>query len=372
MSMLCPAPDHRLVNRRRLLVLSLATAGVLPVSLVSHLPATFPSFERAIDVSRRDAALSRLDPRVIAAVRQRDWFQGIDDRHIHLLEWLAAGHENMGGLHIDAPAVGSTFGYTDLPIVTNGMLDVGRQVDVLNRDMFLFLDDQPVIISSDTLVSANDLESVKRLLIRWFPQVDAMLGTAYPYAGTHIQLNVANSHSRATTRGANIWLAPDFSNLPHAFVHERIHSFQYGPDDMVRFPVFASEGTAEALATLLTGTPAMWHGDGGMVDLELRSSSGGGADYAEQSYNGYQLFADLLRIMGRKAFLSAIQQLYAGNEPLTGAEVLATFRRAAPNAYAVDDLAARSVEGYWATDAVSPYGAILPPLVATTPILRSE
>lgn len=365
--MLCPAPDHRLVNRRRLLVLSLATAGVLPASLVSHLPATFPSFEKAIDVSRRDAALSGLDPRVIAAVRQKDWFKRIDDRHIHLIEWLAAGHENMGGLRIDAPAVGSTFGYADLPIVTDGMLDVDRQLDVLNRGMFLFLGDQPVILSSDTPVSANDIESVKRLLIRWFPQVDSMLGVAYPYVGTHIQLNVANSHSRATTRGANIWLAPDFSSLPHAFVHERIHSFQYGANDLVRFPVFASEGTAEALATLLTGTPAMWHGDGGMVDLEFRSSSGGGTDYAEQSYNGYQLFAELLRIMGRKAFLSAIQQLYAGNEPLTGAEVLATFRRAAPNAYAVDDLGARAVDGYGASTDKSPRGSILPPVGATTP-----
>lgn len=363
--MLCP-PDHRLVNRRRLLALSLATAGVLPAAMVSRLPATFPSFERAIDVSRRDAALNGLDPRVIAAVRQKDWFKRIDDRHIHLLEWLAAGQENMGGLRIDAPAVGSTFGYADLPIVTEGMLDVDRQLDVLDRGMFLFLGDQPVILSSDTPVSANDLESVKRQVLRWFPAVDSMLGMAYPYAGTHIQLNVANSRGRATTRGANIWLAPDFSNLPHAFVHERIHSFQYGADDLVRFPVFASEGTAEALATLLTGTQAMWHGDGGMVDLEFRSSSGGGADYAQQSFNGYQLFAELLRIMGRKAFLSAIEQLYAGNAPVTGAEVFATFRSAAPNAYAVDDLGFRSVEGYGATDGVLPHGSILPPLAAMT------
>jgi len=368
MSLLCPAPDHRTVSRRRLLALSLATAGVVPASVVPHLPATFPSFEISIDASRRDAVLSRLDARVIAAAGEKDWFRRIDGQHIRLLEWLAAGHENPGGLDVSAPAVGSTFGHADIPIVTAGMFDVDRQVDVLNRDMFLFLGDQPVIFSSDAPVSANDLDSVKKLVTRWFPQVEAALGTVFPYAGTHIQLNVLNSRSRATTRGANIWLAPDFSNLPHAFVHERIHSYQYGLDGIVRFPVFASEGTAESLATLLTGTPAMWHGDGVKVDLDLRGSSSGGTDYAEQSYNGYQLFAELLRMMGRKAFLSAIQELYAGIEPRTGADVLATFRRAAPNGYAVDALSLRSVDARYLTEA-PPHGSILPPLVATTPAL---
>lgn len=337
-----PVPERRAVSRRRLLALSLASAGVVPAGVVSHLPQTFPSFEETIDASRRDAVLLRLDPRVIAAARQKSWFRRIDDQHIRLLDWLAAGHRNIGGLDISAPALGSTFGHADIPIVTGGMFAVERQLDVLNREMFLFLGDQPVVFSSDTPVSSNDLDSVKKLVTRWFPQVDEALGARYPYPGTHIQLNVASSHGRATTRGANIWLAPDFSNLPHVFVHERSHSYQYDADGAVRLPVFASEGSAEALATLLTRTPAMWHGDGAKIDLDLRGAYQA-PDYAEQSYNGYQLFADLLRIMGRPAFLFAIQELYAGTEPLSGAEVLAIIRRAAPNADAVDALSLRSV-----------------------------
>ncbi|HEY5475736.1 MAG TPA: hypothetical protein VIK11_03380, partial [Tepidiformaceae bacterium] len=150
----------------------------------------------------------------------------------------------------------------------------------------------------------------------------------------------------------------------HAFVHERIHSYQYTPDDALRFPVFASEGSTEVLASLLTGTSPMWQGDGGKVDLELRGSSPAGDAYAAQSYNGYDFFAELLRIMGRTAFLSAIQQVYAGTQARTGAEVLAAFRRAAPNAYAVDALCARSVDGY-EKDEVALYGSILPPLRET-------
>ena len=363
-SLQIPATRELAVSRRRLLVLSLASASLVPAAVVPHLQTTFPTFERTIEVSRRDAVLARLDSRVIAAARKQDWFRQIDIRHLRLLEWLAAGHENIGGIEMSAPALGSTFGHSDIPIVTAGMFDVDRQLEVLNRNMFLFLADRPVIFSSDNPLPASDLGSVKSLVARWFPEVEVALAQGYPYAGTHIELNVANSRGRATARGANMWLSPDFSSLPHAFVHERIHSYQYTPDDALRFPVFASEGSTEVLASLLTGTSPMWQGDGGKVDLELRGSSPAGDAYAAQSYNGYDFFAELLRIMGRTAFLSAIQQVYAGTQARTGAEVLAAFRRAAPNAYAVDALCARSVDGY-EKDEVALYGSILPPLRET-------
>ncbi len=352
--LLYPVPDRQTVSRRRLLALSVSVAGIVAASAVTHLPATFPPPEDTLDASRSrrlDAIIAGLEPRVVDAARKKDWFRRIDDPHLRLLEWLVAGHRNTGGLGISAPALGSTFGHADIPIVTAGMFDVERQLDVIDRDMFLFLGGRPVIFSSDTPLSSNDLDSVKKLVTRWFPQAEEALGIAYPFTGTHVQLNVANSHGRATTRGANIWLAPDFSNLPYAFIHERVHSYQYDPQGRVRFPVFTSEGSAESIATLLTSTPSMWRGDGEKVDLELRGlSPGGGPAYAEQSYNGYQFFADLLRIMGKAAFLDGIQRVYAGTQQRSGAEVIEILRDAAPNAYAVDALSLRAVQDYRPTD----------------------
>ncbi len=336
-------PEHTL-SRRRLLTLCVSGAGF---AATSSLLGWKGQLLEGTGAEGAEAATAVLDPRVVAAARRQDWYRDIDANHTRLLEWLAVGHRNTGGISIAAPAVGSTFGKTDVPIAAAGPLDVDRQVAVIEGEMFTFLGDRPVIFSSDVPLSATELDSAKKLVLTWFPQVEAALGVRYPYAGTHVQLNVANASGRATTRGANIWLAPDFSNVAHAFVHERTHSFQYGPDQIIRFPIFATEGSAESIATILTATPALWHGDNVEVDAALMpTSEGAGAAYSEQSFNGYQLFADLLKLIGKGEFMSVIQEMHAGPEVRSGAEILALFRRAAPNPTAVDALYERSVLNY--------------------------
>lgn len=333
------------LTRRRLLTLCVSGMGLAATSSLLGWKAV--EAEHAEPGEAAESALGLLDPRVAAAARHRDWYRNIDANHVHLLQWLAAGGRNTSGLDVAAPAVGSTFGKTDIPIAPAGPLDADRQLAIIEQDLFMFLADRPVIFSSDLHLSATDIDSAKKLVATWFPQVEAALGATYPYAGTHIQLNVANASSRATTRGASIWLAPDFSYLPHVLVHERTHSFQYGPNQAVRFPIFATEGSAESMATILTATPALWHGDSVEVNPDLTAASpGAGVAYGEQSFNGYQLFADLLKLTGLAGFMKVIQQMHTGSQALSGGEILGLFRQAVPDTAAVDALYERSVLNY--------------------------
>lgn len=333
------------LSRRRFLVLCASGVGVAAASAL--VGSKVVDAERADPGEAAESALARLDPKVVAAARQQDWFVSLDANHVRLLEWLAAGSRNMGGLDVASPAVGSTFGKTDVPIGPAGPLDTERQLAIIEQNLFMFLNDRPVVFSSDAPLSTTDVAAAKQLVATWFPQVEAALGASYPYAGTHVQLNVANASSRATTRGANLWIAPDFSYLPHVLVHERTHSFQYGTNQAVRFPIFASEGSAESMATLLTATPALWHGDNVEVNADLTASSPeAAAAYGEQSFNGYQLFADLLKLTGKPKFMKVMQQMHAGSRTISGEEVLGLFKQAVPDAAAVDALYERSVMNY--------------------------
>lgn len=333
------------LSRRHFLVVCASGVGLAATSSLFRWKTA--SAEAAEPADGAETALALLDPRVQAAIRQQDWFLNIDANHVRLVEWLADGTRNTSGLDVSAPAVGSTFGKVDVPIDAAGPLDADRQLAIINQDLFMFVADRPVVFSSDAPLSQSDVDTAKHLVASWFPQVDSALGVAYPYAGTHIQLNVANASSRATTRGSNIWLAPDFSFLPHILVHERTHCFQYGPNGLVRFPIFASEGSAESMATILTVTPALWHGDNVLVNADLISSSpGAAAAYGEQSFNGYQLFAELLKLIGRAGFMGVIHQVHTGSQVHTGEEILGMFRQAAPDAAAVDSLYRRLVLNY--------------------------
>lgn len=333
------------VSRRHFLTLLVSGAGLAATS--SFLGWKGVNAERVEPAESAESALGVLDPRVADAVRQQDWYQNIDANHVRLLQWLAAGTLNTTGLNVAAPGVGSTFGKTDIPIAAAGPLDTDRQVAIIEQSLFLFLADRPVIFSSDVPLTPADADSAKHLVAKWFPQVEAALGVPYPYAGTYLQLNVENASGRATTRGASIWLAPDFSYLPHILVHERTHSFQYGPDQGVRMPIFASEGSAESMATLITATPAIWHGDNVEVNADMTASSpGAGSSYGEQSFNGYQLFADILKLTGQTGFMNVIQQMHTGPQHLSGEEILGLFKQVAPNAAALDALYERSVLNY--------------------------
>jgi len=88
-------------------------------------------------------------------------------------------------------------------------------------------------------------------------------------------------------------------------------------------------------------------GDNTAIDANLTAASpGAGAAYGEQSFNGYQLFADLQQVLGHGAFMSAMQALHAGAEPRSGVEVLSLFRNSTSNPAAVDALYQRSVQNY--------------------------
>jgi hypothetical protein len=110
------------------------------------------------------------------------------------------------------------------------------------------------------------------------------------------------------------------------------------------------------MATLLTATPALWHGDSVEVNADLTAASpDAAAAYGEQSFNGYQLFADLLKLTGLAGFMKVIQKMHAGSQAISGEEVLGLFKQAVPDAAAVDALYERSVFNYaLLRDAVSP------------------
>ena len=101
------------------------------------------------------------------------------------------------------------------------------------------------------------------------------------------------------------------------------------------------------MATLLTATPALWHGDSTEVNADLTASSpDAAAAYGEQSFNGYQLFADLLKLTGLAGFMQVMQQMHAGSRTISGEEVLGLFKQAVPDAAAVDALYEGSVLNY--------------------------